>query len=176
MKSAHIHLRALEPEDIDFLYRWENDPAVWNVSNTITPYSKFILQKYIETSHLSIFETKQIRFVIVHSTTDRPIGAIDLFDFDPYNRRAGIGILIHEEKERRQGYASEALKLILQYGFHTLDLHQLYCNVNPENTASMRLFLKHGFVPTGTKKEWVRIQNRWQDEILLQRIYKEEDE
>ena len=102
--------------------------------------------------------------------------AIDLFDFDPYNRRAGIGILIHEEKERRQGYASEALKLILQYGFHTLDLHQLYCNVNPENTASMRLFLKHGFVPTGTKKEWVRIQNRWQDEILLQRIYKEEDE
>ena len=170
MKSEHIYLRPLEPEDIDFLYQWENDPDVWKVSNTITPYSKFILKQYIETSHLSIFETKQIRFIIVLSDTNRPIGTIDLFDFDPYNRRAGIGILIYDKENRQRGYASEALKLIIEYGFKTLDLHQLYCNVNPKNKASMRLFTNHGFIPVGIKKEWVRIQNHWQDEILLQLV------
>ncbi len=170
MKSEHIYLRPLEPEDIDFLYQWENDPDVWKVSNTITPYSKFILKQYIETSHLSIFETKQIRFIIVLSDTNRPIGTIDLFDFDPYNRRAGIGVLIYDKENRQRGYASEALKLIIEYGFKTLDLHQLYCNVNPKNKASMRLFTNHGFIPVGIKKEWVRIQNHWQDEILLQLV------
>ena len=92
MKAQQVRLRALEPEDIVFLYRWENDPAVWTVSNTITPYSKYVLKKYIESSHLDIYTTKQQRFVIVHTETDIPIGTVDLFDFEPSDRRAGLGI------------------------------------------------------------------------------------
>ena len=62
--DTEIILRALEPTDIDALYKWENDPEIWHVSNTCTPYSKYILEKYIENSHLDIYQVKQLRLMI----------------------------------------------------------------------------------------------------------------
>ena len=170
MKAQQVRLRALEPEDIVFLYRWENDPAVWTVSNTITPYSKYVLKKYIDSSHLDIYTTKQQRFVIVHTETDIPIGTVDLFDFEPSDRRAGLGILIYDEKDRGKGFASQAVDLLLEYCFGTLGLHQVYCNIFSDNEASLRLFASKGFVRAGVKKEWVRAGNRWKDEVLMQLI------
>lgn len=170
MKSTNIHLRALEPEDIGFLYRWENDPEVWKVSQTTAPYSKYVLKKYIETSHLDIYETKQQRFVIVHTETNIPIGAIDLFDFDPVNRRAGVGILIYDEHSRGKGYASEALEILKKYAFVVLGLHQLYCFIPSDNTPSYELFSRHGFIQAGIRKEWLRVGNEWKDELTMQLI------
>lgn len=170
MKTEHIHLRALEPEDISYLYKWENDPLVWNVSNTIVPFSKYILKRYIENSHLDIFETKQQRFMMIHTETNLPIGTIDLFEYDPRNRRVGVGILIYNESERRRGYASEGLSIVVRYCFRVLDVHQIFCNITTDNQASVKLFEKHGFNVSGVKKDWLRIGGRWCDELLLQLI------
>lgn len=168
MRTAEIHLRALEPEDVAFLYRWENDPMVWNVSNTTSPYSKYILKRYIETSHLDIYESKQQRFIIVHSQTNIPIGAIDLFDFDPHNRRVGVGILIYDEHHRGKGYASAALGLLVEYCFNVLDLHQIYSNITTDNEASIELFSRQGFTEAGLRKEWIRQGGAWKDEMTMQ--------
>lgn len=172
MKATDIHLRALEPEDIGFLYRWENDPEVWRVSQTSAPYSKYVLRRYIETSHLDIYETKQQRFVVVHSQTNIPIGAIDLFDFDPFNLRAGVGILIYDKEDRCKGYATQALELLIKYSFEVLGLHQLYCHIPVDNTPSYELFSKRGFMQAGIRKEWIRTAEGWQDELTLQLINK----
>ena len=94
LKNHIIKLRALEPEDIDILYRWENDTDVWKVSNTIAPFSKYILRQFIENQKYDIYETKQLRLIIEALETQKPVGTIDLFDIDPYNLRAGVGILI----------------------------------------------------------------------------------
>ena len=59
-----IRLRALEPEDLECLYQWENDMDLWEVSDTLTPFSLFTLKKYIETCHLDIYTTKQLRLMI----------------------------------------------------------------------------------------------------------------
>ena len=172
MKAKDIHLRALEPEDIGFLYRWENDPEVWRVSETTAPYSKYVLKRYIETSHLDIYETKQQRFVIVHSQTNIPVGAIDLFDFDPFNRRAGVGILIYDEQMRGKGFAAQALDKLVEYAFDVLGLHQLYCNMPTDNTASYELFSRRGFIEAGIRREWIRVGEQWKDELTLQLINK----
>ena len=113
--GKNINLRALEPEDLDFLFDTENDESLWEISSTQTPYSKYTLQKYIENAHQDIYEAKQYRFVIC-DTKSMPVGMIDLFDFNPQHQRVGIGILINS-KYRTKGYGSEALKMIIDYAF-----------------------------------------------------------
>lgn len=165
-------LRALEPEDIDVLYKWENDRTIWHVSNTITPFSKYILRKYIENSYQDIYEAKQLRLMIELQTENgcQTIGSIDLFDFDPLNNRAGIGILIGETVQRGKGYARIALKELISYAFDVLKLHQLYCNISADNDASINLFKTEGFKLVGVKKEWIKTNSGYSDELLFQLI------
>ena len=179
LKDFEIILRAPEPSDVQLLYNWENDPEIWKVSNTLTPFSRFVLEKYIESAHLDIYEVKQLRLmidvVIKLEENSITIGTVDLFDFDPYHNRAGVGILIGDTTNRRQGFADAALKIFIDYCFKTLCLHQLYCNIGAENTASLALFKKHGFTVSGTKKEWIRTPKCYTDEILLQLINPDEE-
>ena len=93
LSNDTITLRAIEPEDIELLFSWENDPEIWEVSHTLVPYSKYILALYIKNADKDIYESKQLRLMI--DTADgKTIGAIDLFDFEPYHSRVGVGLLI----------------------------------------------------------------------------------
>jgi diamine N-acetyltransferase len=169
LKGQHISLRALEPADIDALYAWENDSENWKVSNIQTPFSRFVLEQYIASAHQDIYSVKQLRLIICNNE-NKPVGCIDLFDFEPNHLRAGIGVLIADKTDRKKGYASEALELLTDYCFSTLNLHQLYCNITTDNEASVLLFQKHGFQITGIKKQWIRGGDAFKDELLLQRI------
>lgn len=169
LQSKNIYLRAIEPTDIDVLYQWENDTENWNVSSTQTPFSRNVLEQYIANAHQDIYSVKQLRLMIC-DMENKPVGCIDLFDFEPNHLRSGIGILIADKTDRRKGYASEALELLIDYCFQTLNLHQLYCNVTIDNEASVLLFQKFGFLITGIKKQWVRDGAKYKDELMLQRI------
>ena len=168
LKGEHIYLRALEPQDLDFLYELENNTNVWEISGTITPYSRHVLRQYLDNAHRDIYDVKQLRLCICKK--DTVIGLIDLFDFDPHNRRAGIGIVILDEKDRNHGIGTEALALICNYGLTTLGLRQLYANVMEDNVSSLHLFKKMGFVEVGTKKDWIRTDEGFKNEVLLQKI------
>jgi diamine N-acetyltransferase len=170
LEGDGVRLRAVEPEDLEFLYRWENDEVNWKQSNTLVPYSKYILKKYIDCSHQSIYETCQLRLMIDTVADNRTIGTIDIYDFDQYNMRAGVGILIANPHDRNKGHASAALNCIINYAFRTLNLHQLWCNILEGNEESMSLFLHHGFVLSSTKKEWVRVSGGYVTEYMLQLI------
>jgi len=171
LEGKNLILRALEPSDVDLLYEWENNEKLWYLSNTITPFSRFILEQYILNSHQDIYTTKQLRLMIdkKESAQNETIGSIDLFDFDPSNKRAGIGILINDN-EQNKGYASEALELLISYCFSTLQLHQIYCNISADNQVSLQLFKKHNFNSVGLKKEWIFVKGRWVDEYIFQLI------
>jgi Acetyltransferases, including N-acetylases of ribosomal proteins len=172
MKCGNIKLRALEPEDLELLYEWENNNSYWIISNTVAPFSKYTLKRYLENSHKNIFETTQLRLMIELAAEKKTIGTIDLFDFDPFHKRAGLGILIADDAERRKGYASMALKCLINYCFTTLQLHQLYCNVLANNCESLDLFKKLGFVQSGVKKDWVNTSEGYFDEYMFQLISK----
>jgi diamine N-acetyltransferase len=165
-----VILRALEPEDIDLLYQWENNSEIWHLSNTITPFSRYILKKYIESSHQDIYQTRQLRLMIDvnENGVNKTVGAIDLFDFEPQHLRVGIGVLIGDYEERGKGYADKALKALLEYVFNVLQLNQVYCNILTSNTISLNLFKKHGFEVIGTKKKWIKTSDGFADEEILQ--------
>ncbi|MBN1116269.1 MAG: GNAT family N-acetyltransferase [Bacteroidales bacterium] len=171
--KLNIKLRAVEPEDIDLLFQWENNQEIWHLSNTITPFSRHILTKYIETAHLDIFQTRQLRLmidVLESGQNPRTVGAIDLFEFEPFHLRAGIGILISNTLDRNKGYASAALQSLIEYTFKTLHLNQLYCNIGTDNILSIKLFKKHGFTEVGIKKKWNKTLAGYTDEMMLQLI------
>ncbi len=171
--KSRIELRALEPEDIDLLYRWENNKDIWQVSNTVAPFSRFVLTKYIESAHLDIYQTRQLRLMIdsVEENSIKTVGAIDLFDFEPLHNRAGVGILIAELENRNRGYASSSLKVLLNYVKDVLHLHQIYCNIMTSNSISLALFKKHGFELIGIKKDWIKVPDGYIDEMILQKIF-----
>ena len=170
MKYQDVRLRAIEPEDLELLYNWENNNSWWIISNTVAPFSKYTLKRYIRNSHKSIYETGQLRLMIDLISGNQTIGTIDIFDFDPFHNRAGIGILIAEEEQRRKGYASMALKCLTDYCFRTLQLHQLWCNILANNSESIELFQKLGFVQIGIKKEWVKTADGYLDEYMFQLV------
>ncbi len=112
LKGNTVYLRALEPEDLEFVYAIENDESIWQMSNTQTPYSRFLIRQYLENAHQDLYEAKQLRLAICKNGSSGAIGLIDLFDFDPRNQRAGIGIVIQNKENRNQGIGSEALGVL----------------------------------------------------------------
>lgn len=170
LQGDTIVLRALEPEDLEFIYSIENNESIWEVSNTQTPYSRFLIRQYLENAHQDIYEAKQLRLAICEKDGFTALGLIDLFDFDPVNQRAGVGIIIHSEEKRNKGLGKEALGLLINYAFTKLQLHQLYANIDLENSASISLFTNFGFSQIGIKKDWNKRNNRYSDEALYQLI------
>ena len=169
LKGEQIYLRTLEPADADIILKWENNSDNWRVSNTLVPFSRKLIEDYVNSAQ-DIYSIKQLRFIICLSENDKEIGAIDLFDFDPYHQKVGLGILIAELEDRRNGYAKEAVLLIKEYCFNHLNLHQVYCNILSENISSVDLFEKSGFTICGTKKDWVKSNDGWEDELMFQSI------
>lgn len=169
LKGRHTNLRALEPGDLEFLYELENNPEIWEISGTITPYSRHVLKMYLDNAHRDIYEVKQLRLSICNEQ-DKVIGFIDLFDFDPKHQRAGIGIVILDKEDRNNGHGSEALALLCDYAFQILNLNQLYANVGESNEPSIHLFKKMGFNLAGVKKDWILSGGEFKNELLFQKI------
>jgi len=154
LANERIRLRALEPEDLELLYRWENDAALWTVGNTLAPYSRYVLKDYIARSQQSIYEAGQLRLMIEHKATKSGIGLADLYDFDPHNRRAGVGILL-DPQQRGKGFATDALQLLARYAFQFLRLHQLYAHIPLANEPCRALFLRCRFRITARLTDWL---------------------
>ena len=171
LNGEHIYLRALEPEDLEFIYDIENDTSLWQLSDTQTPYSKFLIKQYLENAHQDIYEAKQLRLVIC-AHNDEVKGLIDVFDFDAKNKRAGIGILIKNVNDRHQGYGKEALDLLVNYCFKTLHLHQVFANISEDNVPSLKLCQNNGINIVGLKKEWISHGETYSNQYILQRISK----
>ena len=166
-----VRLRALEPDDVELLYRWENDASVWRVSDTRVPVSKYLLASYIKSSDRDFWESKELR-LIIEDNKGKPVGTVELFDFEPYHLRAGLGIIIFEPEERRKRLAFQSVQLIARYACDELGIYQLYANVAESNNASIELFKKSGFEQTGIKKNWIRLPGNkgWENELMFQKV------
>lgn len=170
LTNDKIVLRAVEPSDVDYLFEVENNMGLWRVSNTLIPFSRNVLSKYANSVH-DIVRQGQFRFIIETVRDKKMVGMIDLYDFDAINRRAGVGVVIQNVQDRRDGWATEALSLLLDYSIKVLHLKQLYCSIQESNRGSMALFAKLGFTQVGIRKEWYYCGGSvWEDEYLFQKV------
>jgi diamine N-acetyltransferase len=171
MQNNRINLRAVEPADIDFIYRLENDVENMLTTEHFELVSRYAIEQYVIGLGQDLYVSGQMRLIIESTDTaeKKSIGCIELFEADAIHRRAGIGIYIIAEVQKK-GYASAALGVMIEYCFDTLGLHQLYCNIGEENKGSLKLFTNHGFQLIGLKKDWRYYNKSWKNEYMLQLI------
>jgi diamine N-acetyltransferase len=163
-----ISLRAAEPQDAQQIYDWENDRSLWRVSETSNPISMFQIEQFL-LGNGDLAANRQIRLMIDSKETGMSIGSIDLFEYDPFNERIGIGILI-EKDYRKQGLAQKAVALCLDYLFNDVMVHQVYCLIDERNVESQHLFEKMGFKPCGHRKDWIKTTDGYIDAIFYQNV------
>lgn len=169
LESENLRLRALEPEDLDILYKWENDAKLWKYGSTLAPFSRFALRDYLENSLQDIVQTRQLRLMVIYKPTEEAIGTIDIYDYDPFNQRAGIGILL-DEAYRNRGFGFEMLLLTQEYAFRFLLLKQLFAYVPVSNLPSVKVFSKSGYVQSGLLKSWNKTSGGFEDVHFMQLI------
>lgn len=199
LEGRLIRLRAVEPDDVDVLYAWENDPAIWAVSGTTEPFSREQILRFVERQleGRDLFRSGQLRLMIEArgaakkdtreagkkdtreeaarepegaSACFSTVGTVDLFEYDPLHGRAGLGILIYGEENRQKGYARDTVETLCRYARERLRMHQLWCGITSDNEASLRLFRTLGFSEAGTRRDWLWSPEGYRDEILFQKI------
>ena len=146
IEGRTIRLRAVEPGDVDLMYEWENDCDIWPVSGTTEPFSRHQLERFVERHQdiVGVLCDGQLRLIIETLLSSKPVGAIDLFEYDPIHRRAGVGILIYERSDRGRGYASEALRAVLDFALNVVGYRSVTAKHAMENPASGRVMQKAG--------------------------------
>lgn len=164
-----LALRALEPTDLDTLYRWENDTALWSVSDTIAPYSRKALWDYLENYTGDIYTQRQLRLMITLETDGTPVGTIDFFNFDPLNNRSELGLFVASEY-RGLGYGRQALELLTAFARDHIGLRQLYVFISLDNELCLKLFEDYGYRRVGVLQSWVKRGTTYRDTALLQMI------
>lgn len=163
-------LRAPEPDDLQHLYKMENDTELWEISNNQVPYSRYQLNKYISESAHDIYTDRQVRFIIERMEDGEVMGCIDLTDINISNGRAEVGIAVFPEY-RNNGVGSAALEILCSYAERVLGLRQLFGFVPANNLPSLNLFINSGFQKTGQLKEWIRSYDRYCDVVVVQKIF-----
>lgn len=161
-------LRAPEPEDLDAMYRFENEPTLWETSNPTGPYSRFYLKDYIATNRNDIYIDRQLRLMMVDDL-DEVVGIVDLFRFEPFHNRAEVGIVIAPE-HRGKELGTLALQMLHEYAFGYLGLHQLHASALTGNRAAQALFRKAGYEMVATLKEWIRVGDSYSDVVVMQLV------
>lgn len=169
-KNDKVSLRMAEPNDAENIYRWENDMQVWRDSETRVPFSMRQIEQFLLDNNDLVSE-RQLRLIVEDAKNRATVGCIDIYDYDEFNLRAGIGVMI-DEKYRGQGYAKNAIKLLSDYCFNTLLLNQIYVLVLATNVESMLLFESLGFERCGVRKQWYKTADGYIDQVEYQYINK----
>lgn len=164
-------LRAPEPEDLEFLYRWENNPELWDAGNTRQPFSRFALREYIGQTSKDIYTAGNLRLMIEKVDDGEVVGTVDLFDFDMHHSRIAFGLFVAPEFQGK-GYATIALRFIENYVFNFLKINQLYCQISVDNTASISMFEKQNFSKS-ILKNWIKTEKGFSDVIVFQQFAKQ---
>ncbi len=159
----------MEPEDLDALYRIENDVELWDVGATNVPYSRYLLHDYIANASNDIYTDRQVR-LIIEGADGEIIGLVDLTNFDPKHRRAELGLVI-ERPHRRQGFARAVLPRIEEYAQNVLHLHQLYAVIAVDNVAACSLFRVSDYEQVACLPQWIASPSGFRDAIVMQRLF-----
>lgn len=162
----HLKLRAVEPEDVDRLFRWENDPENWLTSCNLAPMSRFQVWEYVKSYDSNPFFTNQLLLII--SVAEEPVGYVELYDLSARHSRGMLGIYIAPDR-RGSGYGSKAIEMLLRYSRDSLGLRLLGAETAADNPSAVGLFQKAGFSLTGRRPGWYRRGNSAVDALLFQR-------
>lgn len=160
-----VALGPLRRDLLPLYHRWINDfTTMRNLG--VPPRAQTLEQETAWYEAQAKSETDR-PFTIYEQATWRPIGTTGLHNVDHRHRRAGFGILIGESECRGKGYGTEATRLMLDYGFTALGLHNIMLTVFEFNLAGQRVYRKAGYREIGRRRQSLSMGGRWWDEIYM---------
>lgn len=168
---ADIRLRAAEPDDLELAYTIENDVSMWPYSATNVPYSRFTLKRFLEENTADIYTDKQVRLTVEwekEKGTWVAVGFADLFNFDPYHRRAEIGLAIAQEYQAKH-LGEKAIVALIEYAV-MIDLHVIYAIISAQNKKASHLFELQDFNPSTQLSDWLWNGNEYESAIVWQKV------
>ena len=167
--GERLYLSPMNVEDAETYVKWMNDRKVTdNLGNTRRVCTLLGEKEYIESRKNDNYD-----FSIVLND-DTLIGNISLMDVNLVSRKATLGIFIGEEENRSKGYGTEAMKLLVDYGFNILGLHNIDLNVYAFNERAIKAYEKVGFKEYGRRHESYFLDGKYHDEINMEIINKGE--
>lgn len=169
LSGNRIILRLVTAEDCQLHYlNWLNDPLVncyletrWR-PQTLTSILEFVQQMLVDPDNYL--------FAIVQARTNKHIGNIKLGPINWPHRYADISYFIGERAEWGQGYATEAIQLITQFGFAVLQLHRLQAGLYASNLGSAKALAKAGYVREASFKQQLLGPNGWEDHLWYAKL------
>ena len=162
--GERLYLSPFNADDTEIYTKW----AQWMNDRTVADnYGGH--QNIVSTSSAkkTLEELKGYRFAIVLLDGDEFIGHISLHDVDFLHRNAFIGIFIGDAERRNRGYGGEAVRLVLDFGFNTLNLHNIMLSVLADNYAAIACYKKVGFREAGRRREWIFKGGKYIDKIYM---------
>ena len=158
-------------EEIEKFTEWMND---FQVTDYIGRTSQIVTyngeKQYLENAAKN---DNTINFNIVETATDKLIGTVGLEHFNWIERSAVLGIFIGEKDFRSNGYGTEAIKMILEYGFKYLNLHSIRLDLLSINERAHKCYLKCGFKDTGASREQIFLNGKYYDKLHMDILEKE---
>ena len=155
LRTGRLDLRPLAPADAPFLFALKSDPVVQRYGSH-APWTEMQLAvDYIERDRRDIAEGRHVQFAIVRREDGAAIGTCTLYQLDAQCRRADVGYALLPSAWGR-GFANEAVSVLLDWGFDSLDLNRVEADIDPRNTPSARVLERLGFTREGHLRErWI---------------------
>ena len=160
-----VALGPLRRDLIPTYQRWHNDVAT--TRTFALPQPTTLEQE--EASYAELSTAKDMAFFTIYErVARRPVGTAYLTDIDHRHRRAEFGVLIGEPTCRGKGYGTEATRLMLDYAFTALGLHNVMLTCYEFNLAGQRAYANAGFREFGRRRQSHWMGGRWWDEVYME--------
>ena len=157
--------KGISEEEIEKFTEWMNDFQVTDYTGRTSQITTYDGEKqYLENA---VKDANNRSFNIVEIETDKLIGTVGLEHFNWVERSAVLGIFIGEKDFRSNGYGTEAIKIILEYGFKYLNLHSIRLDLLPINERAHKCYLKCGFKDTGASREQIFLNGKYYDKLHM---------
>jgi RimJ/RimL family protein N-acetyltransferase len=170
LEGEKVYLRPLDMDDLDTFHRWFNHPDLRKWLYLTYPITKGDEK---ETLEKMIKDKDSVYLSIVIKSNDKLIGNLSLHKIHKVHKSAELGIAIGDSEETSKGYGTEAMKLLIDYGFNTLNLHRIQLWVHDFNKRAIGSYEKLGFVQEGKKRESFYSDGKYTDGILMAILRKE---
>lgn len=163
LKGKKVNLREIRKSDIDYFLKWFNDPEIMQYNPRYLPMMGAKEEKWIE----KIANSEDTAHFVMETRDEKVIGVCGFNQINYKDQDAHIGINIGEKDCWEKGYGTEALELLVEYGFNQLNLHHITTEVYGFNGRSMRVQEKAGFQKEGHQREVVFKNGKYHDRIIF---------
>ncbi|MFW9875910.1 MAG: GNAT family N-acetyltransferase [Candidatus Thorarchaeota archaeon] len=167
LRGKRVKLGPVKREYIESFLKWFNDPEITQNLMAFRPMTRMAEEEWME--NLKNREN-DIYFSITipnEDGTEKLIGNCGIHRIDWKNRVGEVGITIGEKEYQNKGYGTEAMELLIDYAFKTVNLHRIELYTYDFNIGALKSYKKVGFIEEGRRRQFVWINGSYHDAILM---------